>query len=102
MAFVGLIDRAERLMDTFDQAHMGRVRAADSSISWVSVHSVSGFSHLREVVAREQQDELVRLIDIERRCWEGNDRLMRQYYGYRYHYENDSLSRVDDGALPQW
>jgi alkylated DNA repair dioxygenase AlkB len=27
---------------------------------------------------------------------------MRQYYAYRYDYENDTLSKIDNGALPEW
>jgi alkylated DNA repair dioxygenase AlkB len=53
-------------------------------------------------VAPEQQDELVRLIDAEPEHWEANDRLMRRYHGYRYHYQSDSLSQVDDGTLSPW
>ena len=35
-------------------------------------------------------------------CWDNNDRFMRQHYGYRYHYENNSASPIDDGVLPPW
>jgi alkylated DNA repair dioxygenase AlkB len=102
MAFIDFIDRTERFVQTADQVHAGPVRAAHTSKPWIRVHSVPGFGHLRAAVTPKQLDELVRLIDAEPERWEANDRLMRRYYGYRYYYQSDSLSQVDDGALPPW
>jgi alkylated DNA repair dioxygenase AlkB len=102
MAFIGFSDRAERFVQTADQLHAERVRQARASIPWLPADSVPGFSHLRAAVTPGQQDDLVRLIDAEPGRWEANDTLVRRSYGYRYHYQSDSLSQVDDGALPAW
>src|SRR5215471_16638116 len=102
MAFIGFIDPTGRFIHKVDQVHKGRLRPAHGSIPWVPVYSVPGFSHLLEVVTREQQGELIHLIDAEPSRWEDHDRLMRQYYGYRYHDQSDSLSQVDYGVLPPW
>jgi len=102
MAFIGFIDRTERFVQTADQVHARGLRPAHTSIPWIPADSVPGFSHLRAAVNPGQQDDLVRLIDAKPGHWEANDTLMRRYYGYRYHYQSDSLSQVDDGALPPW
>lgn len=78
------------------------MRVTHASIPWIEADLVSGFSHLQRMLAPERQHELVSAIDAEEGRWEKDDTRMRQYYGYRYHYENDTLSKIGDAALPQW
>jgi alkylated DNA repair dioxygenase AlkB len=82
---------------------VGRVsRERYSSIPWTQVEAVPGFSHLLQVLTYEQQKDLVRSIDDEEAPWETDYTLLRQYYGYRYQSENDTVSQIGDGKLPQW
>jgi alkylated DNA repair dioxygenase AlkB len=77
-------------------------RSKRTSTPWIEVDSVPGFIHKHHALTGGEQDQLVRSINAEQARWENDYTRWRQYYAYRYDYNNDTLSEIDNGALPEW